>query len=231
MDVKIICAISGQEALTSANGIELALAIVDVRMPLMTGYEMAVKLNENRAENKVPVIFLTANNIDQEDELKGYSSGAVDYILKPFSRQILLSKVAVFLDLFRQKQIIHKNAQLLSQSLENLAQANENLKEREQKQLKEQLFNKALLESIPGIFYLYTYPELRMVKWNKQHETLFGFEPEEMEGRHVLDWHLPENHHAVLGSLDGFMDAGRAGIETNLLAKDGHTIPAYSSEI
>ena len=225
INVKIIRAISGPDALSKTYGIELALAIVDVRMPSMSGYELAVKLNETREENKVPVIFLTANHFDQEEELKGYSSGAVDYLLKPFSQQILLSKVDVFLDIFRQKQTILRNSVLLSKSLEDLAQANELLKEREQKYLKEQLFNKALLDSIPGIFYLYTYPELRMVTWNKQHETLFGFEPEEMEGRHVLEWHLPENHNAVLNSLDGFMDTNRAGIETNLLAKDGHSIP------
>ncbi|MDP2235208.1 MAG: PAS domain-containing protein [Bacteroidales bacterium] len=224
-NVNIIQAISGQEALKNSSGIELALAIVDVRMPVMSGFEMAVKLNEHRAENKVPVIFLTANHHDQEEELRGYSSGAADYLLKPFSKQILLSKVAVFLDLFRQKQTILRNALLLSKSLENLAKANEQLAEREQKYLKEQLFNKALLDSIPGIFYLYSYPELRMVAWNKQHETLFGFKPEEMKGRHVLEWHLPENHQAVLNSLDDFMETGRVGIEARLLAKDGHSIP------
>ena len=107
INVKIIRAISGPDALSKAQGIEIALAIVDVRMPIMSGYELAVKLNETRKENKVPVIFLTANHFNQEEELVGYSSGAVDYIIKPFSQQILLSKVEVFLDLFLQKQIIH----------------------------------------------------------------------------------------------------------------------------
>jgi len=225
IDASIVRAMSGSEALTKAAGIELALAIVDVRMPEMSGFELAVMLNQNRAENKVPVIFLTAHHFDQEEELKGYSSGAVDYLIKPFSSKILLSKVAVFLDLFRQKQTIRENAALLSQSIKNMAEANERLAEREQKYLKEQLFNKALLDSIPGIFYLYSYPELKMVAWNKQHETLLGFEPEEMEGRYLLEWHMPENHQEVLKSLDNFMDKGRAGVETKLLTKDGHPIP------
>lgn len=224
-DVNIIRAMTGQEALSNAYDIELALAVVDVRMPAMSGYELAVKINENRAENKVPVIFLTANHFDQEEELKGYTSGAVDYLLKPFSQHILLSKVAVFLDLYRQKQTIRNNAELLGKSIENLAEANVRLEEREQKYLKEQLFNKALLDSIPGIFYLYTCPDLRLARWNKQHETLFGFKPEEMSGRHFLEWHLPENQNAVVKALEGFMDTNRAVIETKLLAKDGHSIP------
>jgi PAS domain S-box-containing protein len=225
IDVSIIHAMSGREALTKTSGIELALAIVDVRMPAMSGFELAVKLNQNRAENKVPVIFLTAHHHDQDEELKGYSSGAVDYLLKPFSNQILLSKVAVFLDLFRQKQTIKQNAALLSKSIKRPAEANGRLAEREQIYMKEQLFNKALLDSIPGIFYLYSFPELKMLAWNKQHETLFGFTPEEMKDRHVLEWHLPDNHQAVLKSLDDFMDKGRVGIETKLLTKDGHPIP------
>ena len=67
IDVNVIQAMSGHEALVKSAGIELALAIVDVRMPLMSGFELAVKLNENRVENKVPVIFLTANYLDQEE--------------------------------------------------------------------------------------------------------------------------------------------------------------------
>lgn len=225
MKVKIIRANSGAEALSSSKGIDLALAILDVRMPLMSGFELALKLNEQRLENKVPVIFLTANHFDQEEELEGYSSGGVDYLLKPFSKQILLSKAAVFIDLYIQKKTIQSNAVLLSKSLESLAEANKKLAEREQRYLKEQLFNKALLDSIPGIFYLYSYPELKMVAWNKQHETLFGFSPEEMKDRYVLEWHQPENHQAVLNSLEVFLETGRVGIEAQLLAKDGHSIP------
>jgi PAS domain S-box-containing protein len=225
LNVKIIRAFSGQEALNITNGIELALAIVDVRMPAMTGFEMAVKLNEKRQENKVPLIFLTANYFDPEDELKGYSSGAVDYLSKPFSKQILLSKVAVFLDLFRQKQTILKNAELISESLEKLAEANERLEEREQKYLKEQLFNKTLLDSLPGIYYLYSYPELKMIGWNKQHETVFGYEAHEMYGRSILDWHESENVDITRNIIDGFDSVGQVSIEEQLLTKDGQLIP------
>ena len=221
----LICAVSGSEALNKTNGMELALAIVDVRMPGMTGYEMAVKLNESRIENKVPIIFLTANYSDQEELLKGYSSGAVDYIIKPVSKQIILSKVAVFLYLFNQKQIIRRNSELLSESLIDLAKANECLKEREQKQHRERLFNKALLDSIPGIYYLYTYPELKLIDWNKQHETILGYNAEEMQGSSTLDWHLAENEELVRKSIDNITTHNKTSIEASLLTKDGRSIP------
>jgi len=223
--VNLIRAVSGSEALSSTVGVELALAIVDVRMPVMTGFEMAVKLNEDRLKNKVPVIFLTANHSYHDEVLKGYDSGAVDYITKPYSQRILLSKVAVFLDLFNQKQTIQRSAELLNNSYKELSIANEMLEEREQKYLKQQLFNKALLDSIPGIYYLYTFPELKMVGWNKQHETIFGYEAKEMQGSSVLDWHKPENKNMVLESLKNFDLMDQVSLETPLLTKDGRTIP------
>ena len=62
VEVNLIKALSGPEALEKTKGIELALAIIDVRMPGMSGYELARIMNEERTTNKVPIIFLTANN-------------------------------------------------------------------------------------------------------------------------------------------------------------------------
>lgn len=225
INVNLIAALSGAEALEKASGVELALAIIDVQMPEMSGYELAEKLNEDRVDDKVPVIFLTANYFDETEVFRGYHSGAVDYIIKPVNSQILISKISVFLDLFNQKQNIITNVAQLKTLANDLISVNESLRKREEKLQQEQLFNKALLDSIPGIFYLYTYPELRMVKWNKQHETLFGFDAAEMEGRHVIEWHIPETRKAAIDSLEGFMDTGQAGVETSLLTKDGHSIP------
>lgn len=225
IDVNLIQALSGYEALEKTRGVELALAILDVMMPEMNGYELALKLNEDRSDDKVPVIFLTANHVNEVEEFKGYSSGAVDYIFKPVNNQILQSKVNVFLNLFEQKQTIVDYAKQLKTSADELIKTNVALKKREEILQQEQLFTKALLDSIPGIFYLYTYPDLRMVTWNKQHETLFGYEASEMKDRYVLDWHKSETRESVLRSLDNFQDSGQATVETQLLTKDGRAIP------
>lgn len=113
IEVNLIQALSGREALEKTQGVELALAILDVMMPEMNGYELALKLNDERSGDKVPIIFLTANHVNELEEFKGYSSGAVDYIFKPINNQFLKSKVKVFLDLFEQKQTIVRNAELL----------------------------------------------------------------------------------------------------------------------
>jgi len=224
-EVNLIQALSGQEALDKTKGIELALAILDVMMPEMNGYELAIRLNEYRFDDKVPVIFLTANHVNEVEEFKGYSSGAVDYIFKPVSNQVLLSKVNVFLNLFEQKQTIIDNAKLLKASADELTRTNLALQKREEKLKQEQLFTKALLDSIPGIFYLYTYPELNMVTWNKQHETILGYTALEMKDRHFLEWHMPQTRKVLIKSLVDFIDKGQVSLETQMLTKDGRPIP------
>jgi two-component system, sensor histidine kinase and response regulator len=89
----------------------------------------------------------------------------------------------------------------------------------------EQQFSKLALDSLPGIFYLYTYPENRLVLWNKQHESLLGFEAEEMKGRFIGDWHVPEAKDAVLKAVDEVMEKGHSSMEASLVAKDGHLVP------
>jgi PAS domain S-box-containing protein len=117
-DIHLIRALSGNEALEKIKDVELVLAIIDVRMPGMSGYELAEKINDERKDIKVPIIFITANIFSEVEELKGYSAGAVDYIYKPFSSQILKSKVSIFLDLYNQKQTIIQNAIQLKENEE-----------------------------------------------------------------------------------------------------------------
>ncbi|HLZ19581.1 MAG TPA: PAS domain S-box protein, partial [Smithellaceae bacterium] len=89
----------------------------------------------------------------------------------------------------------------------------------------EQLFTQALLDSLPGIFYLYTYPELRLVRWNKNHETLLGFGPGEIDNRSIMEWHVPQAREAVRLAIETAMEKGQNVIESPLLAKDGHLVP------
>jgi PAS domain S-box-containing protein len=132
INVNLITAGSGSEALEKTEGIELALAIIDVRMPVMNGYELAVKMNERSVE-KVPVIFLTASHFSEIEMFKGYEFGAVDYIFKPFENNFLLSKINVFLDLFNQKQTIKKEAVVLKKYADELTRVNAALKKSEEK--------------------------------------------------------------------------------------------------
>lgn len=88
----------------------------------------------------------------------------------------------------------------------------------------EDKFIKSVLDNLPGIFYLYAHPENRLVLWNKQHESLLGFEASEMSGRHVTDWFLPGYKDAVLRAIEEVMEFGESSIEAPLLTKEGHLL-------
>lgn len=113
IDTEIIKARSGDEALRASLNHEFALAILDVKMPVMSGYELAEFLRSDEKTQNLPIIFLSAALLDEQDAFKGYESGAVDYITKPFNPLILLSKVRIFLELDRQREELNRQAALI----------------------------------------------------------------------------------------------------------------------
>ncbi|PKN50828.1 MAG: hypothetical protein CVU55_14930, partial [Deltaproteobacteria bacterium HGW-Deltaproteobacteria-13] len=93
--------------------------------------------------------------------------------------------------------------------------------------LQEQQFSKLLLNNLPGIFCLCTYPENRLVLWNRQIETLLGFNTEEIKGHLATDWVAPESLETVLKAIEAVMRKGQDSMEISLIAKDGHPIPFF----
>ena len=104
VDVEIIEALSGNDALAATLDHRFALAILDVMMPGMNGFELAEHLRNDDTTQLLPVIFVTALQSDEQHLFSGYEAGGVDYIVKPYNPQILLAKVRIFLELDRQRQ-------------------------------------------------------------------------------------------------------------------------------
>lgn len=97
---------SGEEALELLLVHEVALALLDVQMPGMNGFELAEFMRGSERTRHVPIIFLTAGSADQQRRFHGYEAGAVDFIQKPIEPDILRSKAAVFFDLHDQRRQI-----------------------------------------------------------------------------------------------------------------------------
>lgn len=102
--VELLQARSGSEALELLLKNEVGLALIDVQMPEMDGFELAELMRSNERTRNVPIIFVTAGSRDRERVFKGYDSGAVDFLYKPIEPVILKNKCEVFFQLFRQKQ-------------------------------------------------------------------------------------------------------------------------------
>ena len=115
----LVKASSGLEALKLAEKLNFAVILLDVQMPGMDGFETAMRLKNIPSCKYTPIIFVTAINKDDNYVFKGYQSGAVDYIFKPFEESILRSKVAVFADLFEKSKKIEEQAQLIRENAVN----------------------------------------------------------------------------------------------------------------
>jgi len=95
----LVRASNGNEALRQLLKRPFAVMLLDVQMPGMDGYEVARYARENPQTRDVPIIFVTAMHESEENTLRGYGAGAVDFLFKPVNSYVLRSKVQVFLDL------------------------------------------------------------------------------------------------------------------------------------
>lgn len=109
LDVELLQARSGADALELLLVHDVALALLDVQMPQMDGFELAELMRGSERTRHVPIIFLTAGLSDSRRQFKGYGSGAVDFLHKPIEPFVLRSKAEVFFQLYRQKrQLAHE---------------------------------------------------------------------------------------------------------------------------
>ncbi len=121
LDVNILEAQSGAEALVIAEQEhELCVALLDVLMPGMDGYTLASELRQKKNTAALPVIFISAIESDTVHHLRAYETGAVDFLSKPVSPRILLSKVRVFLELFLQRRQLEAANNALHKQTERL---------------------------------------------------------------------------------------------------------------
>lgn len=111
-------AISGEDALRKILKNEYALIILDVQMPGMDGYEVAETITGYSKSKNIPIIFLSAINIDKSFITRGYASGAVDYITKPFDPDLLLLRVKTFYRLSEQNRELKKIHAALHEEIE-----------------------------------------------------------------------------------------------------------------
>jgi PAS domain S-box-containing protein len=116
---RLVRAESADQALLALLADQFAVLILDIRMPGVSGIELARIIKERRKTAQIPIIFLTAYYNEDQHVLEGYGAGAVDYLHKPVNPEILRSKVAVFAELYRmQRKIRNSHQELLAEVTE-----------------------------------------------------------------------------------------------------------------
>lgn len=115
-DRTVYKALSADEALSLLLQHEFALAILDVQMPGMNGFELAELMRGTEKTKNIPIVFVSAAGREMNYAFKGYESGAVDFLHKPLDIHAVKSKVNVFVDLFRQRKAMKLQVEALEQS-------------------------------------------------------------------------------------------------------------------
>lgn len=121
LDVEVFQTTSGSDALGLALENDFCVAIVDVQMPEMDGYELAELLRGYETTMNLPIIFVSAIYSDEYHHRKGYEAGAVDFISKPYNPDILLSKIKIFIDLYLQRQKLQTLVEQLNEANQTLS--------------------------------------------------------------------------------------------------------------
>jgi signal transduction histidine kinase len=126
-NIDVDTAESGEEALKKILKTNYCLIIMDVQMPGLDGFEVVKILSGNKRTKDIPVIFLSALNIEKKYIFKGYETGAVEYITKPVDSDLLILKVKTFIKLYEQQNELKGMKDLLSKEIKIRKEAQDNL--------------------------------------------------------------------------------------------------------
>lgn len=142
-------AYSGSEALKVLNkDPDFAMILMDVKMPILSGFETASLIYERESLKQIPIIFITANYYGEENLFKGYQSGGIDYIFKPINPEVLRAKVSIFIELYRKNRQLIEQDQKLQEINRELA---DEIKMLKNSQLKLKLINYNLRKKIADL--------------------------------------------------------------------------------
>lgn len=221
MAFSIHTATSGTEALELLLQHDFCLALLDVHMPDMDGFELAELMRGIERTRHVPIIFITAAEADERRRFRGYEAGAVDYVFKPVDPLIVRSKAKVFFEIGQQRQELARQRNELQTTTDQLSEALHRLK--------------AHADNSPLAIVEFD-PELRLLSWSKGAERMFGWNEREMVGRYLgdLGW-LPQSEiQALLSHLSKAMSdhLHERGVDVvSLSKKDGAKVDCewYSS--
>jgi PAS domain S-box-containing protein len=190
---RLVRAESAEEALLALLADEFALLILDIRMPGVTGIELAQMIKARKKTANVPIIFLTAYLDNDQQIIEGYATGAVDYVAKPVNAAILRTKVGIFAQLYRRQRNLEEVNRTLAAVVESSDDA-------------------ILSKDLNGI----------IATFNHGAERLFGYKAKEVVGKPITILMPPDRHHEAPGILARIRRGERVDqYETVRRRKDG----------
>lgn len=204
--IEVVKARSGFEALELLLKDDFALALLDVMMPGMDGFELAELMRGIERTRAVPIIFLTALATDERRRFRGFEAGAVDYLLKPVDPVVLSGKVAVFAELARQRQELARQRDELGLVLSRLRAHSDN----------------------SPLAIIEIDADLRVITWTRSTERMTGFPRAEVLGLPLtqVPWLSEDGRSGFVEAMQALLDRGEASetLHHRLIRADGAAI-------
>ncbi|MBI2514482.1 MAG: response regulator [Opitutae bacterium] len=189
LDLQIVKAYSGREALRLVLQRDFAVILLDVNMPAMDGFETAQLLRQRPANAHTPIIFVTAFSTGETEIFRGYSLGAVDYLFTPVTPDVLRSKVSVFVELAKRNREIARQADALRRAEEaRLQQQLEQAAARIEWETRRNHFFRLSIELLAITDYRAVFTQT-----NPTWERALGYTADELSGRPILSFIHPDD--------------------------------------
>ncbi|MFS0689344.1 EAL domain-containing protein [Sporosarcina sp. 179-K 8C2 HS] len=183
-EYNLVKASSGEEALKCLLKDKFALILLDVQMPGMDGFTTAKIIKAREKTKNVPILFITANNMESEHIFMGYSVGAIDYILKPVDPLILKAKVEGFVDIYKmERKLVQQAAMLTSKTIE-LENVNKDLSETTSKLLLSEALANVISDTSQDSMIILD-KEGKILKVNPSGEKKLHYHNKELLGKNV----------------------------------------------
>src|SRR4051812_10083195 len=238
-DCTLVRASSADDALLCLVRDEFAALVLDIKMPGMSGIELATIIKRRKRSQDVPILFLTAHSVDEDDVLRGYGAGGVDYLSKPVNAEILRSKVGVFVDAFRkaraladlnlalQREIAQREdaqaaLQRANQELEHRVRERTNELTRANREVRENEERLRMALEVARIGAWEWDLGSGQMRWSADPERLFGF-PEGSFGhdRRIMRAIHPGDHPHVEAAVSAALRSGVYEAEYRAVRADG----------
>lgn len=212
-EYNLVKAYSGEEALKYLLKTTFALILMDVQMPGMDGFTTAKIIKARELTKSIPILFITANNMETEHIFMGYSVGAIDYILKPVDPLVLKGKVEGFVEIHKMKSKLVEQTETLAEQKNELIRTNKELSTLTYKLKESEAVANVINETSIDAMLLCDM-DGNIMKFNPAMKSMFQYTDADLEGRNIFELTASVESNLYLKEL--FHEINKSGTLMNI---------------